>query len=72
MKNQRFDVLSPDGISIHHDDTYPSEAAALKAAKKWVKRFAQQGYYSSPKFGRIPMDDIIDYCSIVEVDEVVG
>lgn len=67
MKNKKFNVLSPDGFPITREDTYSSPAKALKAATEWAKRYVSQGYYSSPTFGRIPIDRIVSYCKIVEV-----
>jgi hypothetical protein len=66
MKKQKFDVLSPDGFSIHYSDTYPSEKKAIEAFDKWKKRYESQGYYSSNN-GRIHLEDIVDYCTIVAV-----
>ena len=63
MAKERFDVLSPDGISIHYSDTYPSEKKAMKAFEEWKKRFEFQGYYSSNN-GRIPLEDLENHCSI--------
>jgi len=63
----KFDVLSPDGISIHHEDVYDSPEAAKAALTEWVKRYEAQGYYSSGRNGRIPYDEIESYCEIVPV-----
>jgi hypothetical protein len=62
-----FDVLSPDGISIW-GDVYPSRAAAESALQAWVKRFAWQGFYSTSRWERIPLDEIAGRCRIVAVD----
>lgn len=64
MKNSKLVVLSPDNFTINHE-TYKSEEDAIKAAKEWKERYKGQGYYSSAKYGRIPYDDILDYCQIV-------
>ena len=67
MAKKRFNVLSPDGFPIHYENTYSSEKAAVKAAKQWAESYKIQGYYSSVRFGRIPIDEILDYCKLVEV-----
>ena len=66
MKKERFDVLSPDGISIHFSDTYPSEKAAMKAFEIWKKRYEFQGYYSSNN-GRIPLTELHNHIKIVKI-----
>jgi hypothetical protein len=65
-KKKRFDVISPDGFSIHFSDTYKSVEAAKEAFENWKKRYEVQGYYSSVR-GRIPLDELEHYCRIVEV-----
>ena len=65
-KRKKYDVLSPDGISIHPTDTYSSMKKAVAAFKEWKKRYETQGYYSSNDFGRIHLDDLIDFCQFVE------
>lgn len=70
MTPTQFDVLSPDGFSIHHSDTYPTIDAAVDALKQWVKRYEFQGYYSSMNYGRIPLEDVHEYCNIIEVSTV--
>ena len=66
-KKPRYDVLSPDGFSIHPVDTYPSEKKAREAFDKWKERYKTQGYYSSTNYGRIPLDDLFNYCKVVTV-----
>ena len=44
---KRYDILSPDGISIHFSDTYKSIEEAKAAFENWKKRYEAQGYYSS-------------------------
>jgi hypothetical protein len=66
MAKERFDVLSPDGISIHFSDTYPSEKAAMKAFEIWKKRYEFQGYYSSNN-GRIPLTELHNHIKIVKI-----
>jgi hypothetical protein len=63
----KYDVISPDGFSIHPTDTYKTKAEATYAFKQWLKRYEKQGYYSSSQFGRIPLNEVIRYCKIVEL-----
>jgi hypothetical protein len=62
----RYDVISPDGFSIHFSDTYESIEAAKEAFENWKKRFEIQGYYSSNR-GRIPLDELEEHCTLVEL-----
>ena len=63
---KRYDILSPDGISIHFSDTYKSIEEAKAAFENWKKRYEAQGYYSSNR-GRIDLDDLEYYCTLVEI-----
>jgi superfamily II helicase len=63
----QFDVYSPDGFAIDREETYPSREVAEQKYNEWKKRYERQGYYSSVKYGRIPLDELDDYCTIVEV-----
>lgn len=65
-KKKTFDVLSPDGFSIHHSDTYKSIEEAQTATTNWIKNYERQGYYSSVR-GRIPLDEVASCCRIIEV-----
>jgi hypothetical protein len=64
----KFDVLSPDGFSIHFSDVYDTEEQAKKAIIEWCKRYETQGYYSSVRYGRIPISEIPNYCKIISVE----
>lgn len=67
-KRKKYQVLSPDGITIEFDKfSYPSKVKAFEAFDKWKKRYEQQGYYSSGRHGRIPLQDLEYYCSIREI-----
>lgn len=68
IKN-KWDVLSPDGFSISMSDTYENPKEAKKALLKWVKNYETQGYYSSVKHGRIPLDEVPYYCEIIQYKE---
>lgn len=68
MKNKKkeYNVLSPDRFAISFSDTYESIEEAKGAFENWKKRFEAQGYYSSNS-GRIPLDELEDHCTIVEI-----
>ena len=40
----------------------PPMEGAIEAFNKWKENYKQHGYYSSVKYGRIHLDDLIDYC----------
>jgi len=63
---KRYDIISPDGITIHPEKTF-TRNEVLPAFSEWKKRFEIQGFYSSSKFGRIPLEDLDDYCEVIEV-----
>ena len=65
-KKEKFDVISPDGFSIHFSDTYSSREEAVTAFCEWKKRYEAQGYYSSNK-GRIPLDELENHCQIIKL-----
>jgi hypothetical protein len=65
MKNQEYDVISPDGFSINFD-TYKTKDDAMLAFNEWAKRFETQGYYSSNN-GRINLDELEKKCRIVKL-----
>ena len=65
-KSVRYQVLSPDGIAITHED-YGTKEEAISAFELWKERYVQQGYYSTNKWEKIAVEDLADYCSIEEV-----
>lgn len=63
--NKQYNILSPDGFSIRNED-FDSKEEAIKFFREiWIKRFEQQGYYSSNN-GRIPLCDLEESCTLVE------
>jgi len=64
----QFDVYSPDGFAIDREEVYPSREVAEQKLQEWVKRYEQQGYYSSNN-GRIPLDELASCCKIVQITE---
>ena len=60
----KYQVLSPDGFTIEFDKPhYPSRERAMTAFNEWKERYRRQGYYSSNN-GRIPLDELENYCTI--------
>jgi hypothetical protein len=65
---EKYEVLSPDGITIEFDKPYyTSRKKAYEAFDKWKKRYEAQGYYSSNN-RRIPLDELENYMTIRELD----
>jgi len=57
-----FYLLSPDGFLLTSDaQPYTCVEQARKDFEEWKQRFQHQGYYSSPRYGRIPLHDLQDY-----------
>lgn len=66
---KKYDVISPDGFTIRIGvEPFASIKSAQEYFKKWKDRFKVQGYYSSVSYGRIPLEDLEDYCQFVEWD----
>ena len=64
----RIKILSPDGFSIDMQE-YTSMKQANIALNNFVKRFEQQGYYSTIKNGQrylMPLNEIIDNCTLIK------
>ncbi len=68
MSNIKYDVLSPDGFSISRVETFDTKEDAEIALDNWIKRYEQQGYYSS-RDGRIPYNQIKECCEIIEFED---
>jgi len=66
-KKYKYDVLSPDGISIKRTGYFTSEKTAKKGIQAFVKRYTKQGYYSSNN-GRISLSDLPNRCVIKEIE----
>ena len=69
MARKKYDVISPDGFSIHREDTYTSRKAAMAAFNEWKERYRAQGYYSSTNYGRIALEDLEQYCQLKELNK---
>ena len=63
-KVQKFRILSPDGFDIRMDKHTFTKKQVPQELENFVKRYERQGYYSSNR-GRIDLEDIADYCSVV-------
>lgn len=65
-----YQVLSPDGFDINHQQaTYRSLKSAKQALKDWVHSYTAQGYYSQTCYNgyirRISLNELPDYCTII-------
>lgn len=61
----KYIVLSPDGFTIDFNKPYyRSRKKAIEAFEAWAKRYEQQGYYSSVRYGRIPLSELQEHCEL--------
>lgn len=65
-KKKVYNVLSPDGVRIHHENTYSSKKKAYEAFKEWRKNYVTQGYYSSVRYGKITLKELANYCRLIK------
>jgi len=66
---KKYDILSPDGFSIRIGvEPFTSMKKAREYFKEWKDRYKIQGYYSSVPYGRIPLEDLEDYCQWIEIE----
>jgi hypothetical protein len=63
----KYDVISPDGFTITYDEVYKTFEEAYNAFQEWKKNYERQGYYSSTKYGRIPLDRLESCCTIIKL-----
>ena len=64
----RIEILSPDGFSIDMQEHKNMNEATI-ALNNFVKRYEQQGYYSTIKNGQrylMPLNEIIDNCTLIK------
>jgi len=66
MTSIMYDVLSPDGFPISLAP-FKTKRAAVKYALQWCKRFEQQGYYSTSRREKIPLEDLPENLDLVPV-----
>jgi hypothetical protein len=68
MSRKKYQILSPDGFTIEREPYfYTSKKKAMEAFDKWKKNYERQGYYSSSKYGRIPLSELQDYCQFINI-----
>lgn len=55
-KPRLYDVLSPDGVTIRKEGVPPFRSMKERGEyfDMWVAPYQRQGYYLSPKYGKIP------------------
>ena len=61
-----YRILSPDGFEIECQDTYHGVTEATEALLRFRDRYKGQGYYSTGNWERIPIDEIISRCQVIE------
>ena len=62
---RKYRILSPDGFTIEFGvEHYSSSKKMWESFEKWKERYRQQGYYSSTEYGRIPLDELENYCFV--------
>jgi hypothetical protein len=57
----KLDIFSPDGISIR-EKPFKTKKEAAEYYQEWVKRFENQGYYSSNR-GKIELKHLSCNCT---------
>ncbi len=65
----KYAVISPDGFTIERTESYKTQKQAMDAFELFKKRYESQGYYSSMDYGRIPLDDLADYCQFLTITD---
>jgi len=60
----KWQVLSPDNITIETKEYYDTKEKALIALEWFCKRYVKQGYYSSVE-GHISLDELPSKCRII-------
>lgn len=66
---KRYDVLSPDGITIRNDGGYDSIGEREDDFNKWMERYSHQGYYSCARHGKISLDSLRSFCTLIDREE---
>lgn len=70
MAKYKYMILSPDGFNIEQGVMHDNLIEVGKALTNFVKRYEQQGFYSTIRNGerlRIPLNEIKSYCKIIKV-----
>lgn len=63
----RYAVISPDGFTIEAKASYPTPYKAWTTFEKWRARYEAQGYYSSVNYGRIPLEELHNFCQFKKI-----
>ena len=63
-----FDVKSPDGFSTTMSCFFTSEELAKREIDNFVKRYENQGYYSTSNREQISLDEAKERCRIIPID----
>jgi len=66
MTKTMYDVISPDGFPISCEP-FNTQEEAVKYAFQWCKRYEQQGYYSTSRWEKIPLEDLPENLDLVPV-----
>lgn len=66
-----YRVIGPDGFDIRRDRIYTSQREALRDTLDWIDGYERQGYYRTNNMEKIHLDDLLDHCELVEVDDLV-
>jgi hypothetical protein len=61
-----YAIYSPDGFTITFDN-FKTKKEAKEQFNIWLQRYERQGYYSSVRYGRIPLDEVESYCELVKL-----
>jgi hypothetical protein len=61
-----YAIYSPDGFTITIDN-FNTKKEAKEQFNIWLQRYERQGYYSSARYGRIPLDEVESYCELVKL-----
>lgn len=64
----KYDIISPDGFPIGHDYYY-SWKEIKEAYRLFQERYTLQNYYSSTNMGRIPLDELSYYCTLLFITD---
>jgi hypothetical protein len=69
---EKFKIISPDGFTIERDVVWYNKKDIERVFNNWKTRFEVQGYYSSSQYGRIPLDQLINYCVIEKYERKIN
>lgn len=56
-----YNYISPDGFTIYYEN-FKYKDQADDYLKIWLNSFSKQGYYSSVKYGKIPLSELQAFC----------